>query len=108
MFIISDHGEMIGELGIIYKFNPLEGSVWVLMLAMSPGFSRGSLEPRPTSLLELLLTFTDIASDHWVGRFVIPIEERSILDLPSEDDKKPYLYRVLWRRDSLSSYDMSR
>ena len=73
---------------MVCKFNPHEGSFRVLMIAMSPGFSKGSLETRPTSLLDLLLTFTDIASDHWVGRFVIPIEERSILDLPSVDDKK--------------------
>ena len=86
---------MIGERGMVYKFNPHEGSFWVLMIAMSPGFSRGSFETRPTGLLDLLFTFTDIASDYWVGRFVIPIEERSILDLPSEDDKKPYLFKSI-------------
>ncbi len=42
IFIIFDYGDMIGERGMVYKFNPHEGSFRVLMIAMSPGFSRGS------------------------------------------------------------------
>lgn len=90
IFITSDHGEMLGERGMWYKFNPYEGSVRVPLIAQGPGIKAGHREEALTSLVDLLPTFTDIASDGTFDGFAAPYDGRSLLNLPergSEDDK---------------------
>ncbi|MDB2390335.1 choline-sulfatase [Alphaproteobacteria bacterium] len=86
VFVISDHGDMIGERGMWYKFNPYEASVRVPMVAMGPGLKANHQETALTSLVDMLPTFTDIASDQNHSDFVAPIDGRSLFDLPSPDD----------------------
>ena len=78
----SDHGEMLGERGMWYKFNPYEHSVRVPMLAMGPGFKAGHREATNVSLADLMPTFTDIASEGTFDDFLTPIEGRSMLRIP--------------------------
>ena len=88
VFVISDHGDMIGERGMWFKFNPFEGSVRVPMIGMGPRLSYGHVEPALTTLADLLPTFVDIATDGKTGPYAGPIDGRS-LDLPdanSSDD----------------------
>jgi choline-sulfatase len=90
IFITSDHGEMLGERGMWYKFNPYEASIRVPLIAQGPGIKAGHREEALTSLVDLLPTFTDIASDGSFDGFVAPYDGRSLLNLPergSEDDK---------------------
>jgi choline-sulfatase len=71
VFVIADHGEMLGERGSWFKFQPFEGSVRVPMIASGPGLKRGYRETKAVSLLDLLPTFNDLATD---GRGVAPID----------------------------------
>ena len=63
VFVISDHGEMLGERGSWFKFQPFEGSVRIPMIAAGPGLKRGRTEERGVSLMDLLPTFNDLVSD---------------------------------------------
>lgn len=90
IFVISDHGEMLGERGMWFKFNPYEASIRVPMIAQGPRFKANHREPSLTSLVDLLPTFTDIASGGTFSDFVAPYDGRSLLQLPergSADDK---------------------
>jgi choline-sulfatase len=63
VFVISDHGEMLGERGSWFKFQPFEASVRIPMIAAGPGLKRGRTESRGVSLMDLLPTFNDLAAD---------------------------------------------
>ena len=70
VFVVSDHGEMLGERGSSFKFQPFEGSVRIPMIAAGPGLKRGHTEARGVSLMDLLPTFNDLASD---GNPIAPV-----------------------------------
>lgn len=82
VFVVSDHGEMLGERGMWYKFNPYEASVRVPMIAMGPNFGKGHGEEALATLADLLPTLTDIASDQRFQNFAAPLCGRSLFDLP--------------------------
>lgn len=71
VFVTADHGEMMGERGSWFKFQPFEWSVRVPLIASGPGVKRGVREEKAVSLLDLLPTFNDLATD---GRGVEPID----------------------------------
>lgn len=71
VFIIADHGEMMGERGSWFKFQPFEWSVRVPMIVSGPGVKRGYREQKSVSLLDLLPTFNELVSD---GNAVTPID----------------------------------
>ncbi|MFU1478425.1 choline-sulfatase [Roseovarius sp. C7] len=90
IFITSDHGEMLGERGMWYKFNPYEASVRVPLIAQGPGFEPGAREEALASLVDLLPTFTDIASEGSFDGYAAPYDGRSLFKLPkrhSPEDK---------------------
>jgi choline-sulfatase len=82
VIVTSDHGEMLGERGMWFKFNPYEHSVRVPMIAMGPGFGKGRREEALTSLVDLMPTLTDIANDGEFSDFRAPIDGRSLFSLP--------------------------
>ena len=71
VFILADHGEMMGERGSWFKFQPFEWSVRVPMIASGPGVKAGHREEKSVSLLDLLPTFNDLASG---GKGVAPVD----------------------------------
>jgi choline-sulfatase len=71
VFVISDHGEMLGERGSWFKFQPFEGSVRVPMVVSGPGVRRGATEEKGVSLLDLLPTFNDLVTQ---GNPVAPLD----------------------------------
>jgi choline-sulfatase len=79
----SDHGEMLGERGMWYKFNPYEASIRVPLIASGPGFAKAQRIEALASLVDLLPTFTALASDGGFDGFVAPHDGRSLLDLPA-------------------------
>ena len=81
----SDHGEMLGERGMWYKFNPYEASIRVPLIAQGPGFRKGHREEALASLVDLLPTFTDIASEGAFDDFAAPRDGRSLLALPERN-----------------------
>jgi choline-sulfatase len=90
IFITSDHGEMLGERGMWYKFNPYEASVRVPLIAQGPGFKAGHREEALASLVDLMPTFMEIASDGTFDGYAAPHDGRSLFHLPdagSKDDR---------------------
>lgn len=71
VFVVSDHGEMLGERGSWFKFQPFEWSVRVPMIAAGPGLQKGRTEHRGVSLMDLLPTFNDLVSD---GNPIAPLD----------------------------------
>jgi choline-sulfatase len=71
VFVVSDHGEMLGERGSWFKFQPFEWSVRVPMIAAGPGLKKGLVEERGVSLMDLLPTFNDLVSE---GNPVAPVD----------------------------------
>jgi choline-sulfatase len=81
---------MLGERGMWYKFNPFEASLRVPLIAQGPRLTAGHREEALASLVDLLPTFTDIASDGADDGYAVPIAGRSLLNLPapgSAEDK---------------------
>ena len=74
VFVVSDHGEMLGERGSWFKLQPFEWSVRVPMIAAGPGLKRGLVEERGVSLMDLLPTFNDLVSE---GNPVAPVDRLS-------------------------------
>ena len=59
----ADHGDLMGERGMWYKFNPYEWSARVPLVVRAPGNSAGRVERGNVSLVDLLPTFLDLATD---------------------------------------------
>ena len=78
VFVVSDHGEMLGERGSWFKFQPFEGSVRIPMIAAGPGLKRGRTEERGVSLLDLLPTFNDLVSDGKPIAAIDPLDGASL------------------------------
>ena len=85
IFIVADHGEMLGERGTWFKFLPFEWSVRVPMIASGPNMIKGKIEKHYTSLVDLLPTFVDIASNGKTFEFSDNIDSKSLLGLMRGD-----------------------
>ncbi len=59
----ADHGEMLGERGMWFKFNPYEQSVKVPLIIQAPGANVGQRVSANCSLVDLLPTLVDLATD---------------------------------------------
>ena len=59
----ADHGDMMGERGMWFKFNPFEWSARVPLVVRAPGNSGAGWSPGNVSLVDLLPTFLDLATD---------------------------------------------
>jgi choline-sulfatase len=81
VFVISDHGEMLGERGSWFKFQPFEGSVRIPMIAAGPGVKRGATEERGVSLLDLLPTFNELISEGDPLKPIDPIDGLSLANM---------------------------
>ncbi len=58
---VSDHGDMLGERGLWFKMNFLEGSARVPLMIAAPGLPAGRID-RPVSTLDVLPTLADLAA----------------------------------------------
>jgi choline-sulfatase len=59
----ADHGEMLGERGMWFKFNPYEQSIKVPLIVQAPGAKAGQRVGVNCSLVDLLPTLIDLATD---------------------------------------------
>ena len=82
----SDHGEMLGERGMWFKFNPYEGSIRVPLLANVPGIKQPGRESRAVSLLDLFPTFLDMATNGNLPEIAGEIDGKSILPMMKGTD----------------------
>jgi len=74
----SDHGDMLGEKGMVQKRTFYEWSSRVpLLLRFPDGWQRGAVRAEPISLVDLLPTCLDMVGvQDW-----LPVDGRSLLDL---------------------------
>ncbi len=77
----ADHGDMLGERGMWYKFNPYEWSVRIPLVISMPGGTKGVKDKTLVSLVDMLPTFTDLASGGKPPEPVDPIDGHSLVPL---------------------------
>lgn len=58
---VSDHGEMNGDFGLIYKQNFLDPSARIPFLLRAPGVSPGTVLDDPVELMDIGATLVDLA-----------------------------------------------
>jgi choline-sulfatase len=59
----ADHGEMLGERGMWFKFNPFEQSIKVPLIIQAPGALSNHRVSANCSLVDLLPTLLDLATE---------------------------------------------
>jgi choline-sulfatase len=59
----ADHGDMIGERGMWYKFNPFQNSIRVPLFISAPGAKGGQRVSANCGLVDLLPTLLDLATE---------------------------------------------
>ncbi len=82
----ADHGDMMGERGMWFKFNPYEWSVRVPLIVSSPSGVKNHVEERGVSLVDLLPTFVDLATDGNPPEMIDPIDGHSLVGLMHNND----------------------
>ena len=84
----ADHGDMMGERGMWFKFNPYEWSVRVPLIVSSPSGVKNHVEERGVSLVDLLPTFVDLATDGNPPEMIDPIDGHSLVGLTHNNDSE--------------------
>jgi len=77
----ADHGEMLGERGMWYKFNPYEWAIRVPLIISTPSSRQGRSEGGNVSLVDLLPTMLDLATDRRPPELADKIDGRSLAKL---------------------------
>ncbi|MGH6931957.1 MAG: choline-sulfatase [Dongiaceae bacterium] len=77
----ADHGDMLGERGLWYKMNFFERSARVPLIVHAPWLFPARRVARNVSLVDLLPTFMDIATDGAAFAPATAIDGRSLLPL---------------------------
>lgn len=85
--VVSDHGEMNGDFGLLFKQNFLDPAIRVPFILRLPDGPRGRRVDRPVELMDLGATLVEIAG----GEPLPGGHGRSVL--PSAADKKDKLHR---------------
>ena len=87
ILFISDHGEMLGERGLWYKMTFYEWSARVPIVFHAPERFAHRRVRQPVSLLDLLPTITDIASNGQSTAFTGRLDGHSLLPLLEGKDE---------------------
>lgn len=57
IFILSDHGENLGDHDLYaHSFNLYDSNLRIVLMARGPGFSAGSMDPRPVHITDVYAT----------------------------------------------------
>jgi len=83
VIVISDHGDMLGDRGVFFKMSFFERSTRVPLIMAGPGIPAGATVANACSLLDLLPTLLDIASDGSETGVDSPLSGRSLWELAS-------------------------
>ena len=83
--LTSDHGEMLGEHGLWYKMHFFEHAVRVPLVLAGPGIPPGRVSEN-VSLLDLLPTLLDLATDGAPPDPAAPVDGRTLVPLLAGDD----------------------
>ena len=77
--VVSDHGEMLGERGLWYKMSFFEPACRIPLIVHAPGRFKAARVPQSVSLVDLLPTLAEIASDGAAPDYATPLDGRSLL-----------------------------
>ncbi|MBU74160.1 MAG: choline-sulfatase [Rhodospirillaceae bacterium] len=77
----ADHGDMLGERGMWYKFNPYEWSVRIPLIISAPKGFKGKHEKTLVSLVDMLPTFADMGGAGSAFKPVDKVDGRSLRPL---------------------------
>lgn len=94
----SDHGEMLGERGMWFKQSFYEGSTTVPLIVSAPNRFKPGRVDKLTSLLDLVPTFMDFATEGNAPAPVVPLEGQSLYGLLTEDGQ------CEWNNEVISEY----
>ena len=92
----ADHGEMLGERGQWFKQSFHEWSVRVPLIVRIPGLQSAPRVPELVSLVDLLPTFMDIATEGDAPEPVTPMDGHSLVSLMRG--------QTAWRNQVVSEY----
>lgn len=79
--VSADHGDMLGERGLWYKMNFFEHSARVPLIVHAPFLPGPRRVSRHVSLVDLLPTFCEIATDGGRTDYAAPLDGASLLPL---------------------------
>ena len=79
MVLTSDHGDMLGERGLLFKITFLERSVRVPLIVHSPARFRPARIEQAVSLVDLGPPLVSLASDDADVEFPTPVDGMSLL-----------------------------
>jgi len=79
VIFLSDHGDMLGERGLWYKMSFFEWSARVPMVFYSPRQFSARRVTQPVSLLDVLPTLIELASNGKAGQYADAIDGKSLL-----------------------------
>lgn len=86
----SDHGDMLGERGLWYKFNPFEWSIRIPMIIRTPDCRKGVSIKTPVSLLDITPTLLDYAQTQGKPLHVEALEGQSLRPLLTGKGKQDH------------------
>lgn len=93
----ADHGDMIGERGMWYKFNPYQNSIRVPLFISAPGVRPGRRVSANCGLVDLLPTLLDLATDGRPPELVDHCDGRSLSGWLQGTDKS-------WKDEALVEF----
>lgn len=88
VFVVGDHGEMLGERGTWFKFLPFEWSARVPLVVKGPKVKKGHVETKGVSLVDLLPTMLDLATDGNPPELADNIDGHTLVDMMQGDNSK--------------------
>ncbi|MGI9304332.1 MAG: choline-sulfatase, partial [Gammaproteobacteria bacterium] len=81
IILTADHGDMLGERGMWYKMSFFEPSLRVPLIVHAPGMFTARRVHENVSLVDLLPTFIDLATDGLGVEPVVPLDGDSLIPL---------------------------
>jgi choline-sulfatase len=79
VFVLADHGEMLGERGLWYKMNFFEPACRVPLIVHAPAMFPAGRVSFAVSLADLLPTLAELANDGRAPDYATPLDGRSLL-----------------------------
>ena len=96
MFTV-DHGEMLGERGMWFKLKPYEPSIKVPLIVHLPGAPAARRVTENCSLVDLLPTLLDLATDGQPPELADTIDGHSLSPLLRQSAKRRRAVASPWR-----------
>ena len=79
VFVLADHGDMLGERGLWYKMNFFEPAARVPLIVCAPGRFAPRRVRASASLLDILPTLVELGSDGRAIDYAVPVDGKSLV-----------------------------